>query len=99
MIFRNKTKFTINSTYIFRETENVIVSPSGSLLRFKSPVLDFSLLDSSLHLEDRPVPLESVRATVRNKPSVDKGAGEREETGSPPPPTFRPYSALRPLAE
>lgn len=86
MIFRNKNKFTISLTYIFRETENVIVSPSGSLLRFKSPVLDFSLLDSSLHLEDRPVPLESVRATVRNKPSVDKGAGEREEAGSPPPP-------------
>ena len=73
-------------TINFGETESVIVSPSGSLLRFKSPVLDLSLLDSSLHLEDRPgnesisgrraviilfpaVPLESVRATVRNKPS------------------------------
>ena len=81
---KRENKFTININ--FRETENVIVSPSGSLLRFKSPVLDFSLLDTSLHLEDRPVPLESVRPTVRNKQSSDKGAGEREEAGSPPPP-------------
>ena len=49
-------------------------------------MLDFSLLDSSLHLEDRPVPLESVRRTVRNKPSAGPGAGEREEAASPPPP-------------
>ena len=32
------------------------------------------------------MPLESVRRTVRNKPSAGAGAGEREEAGSPPPP-------------
>ena len=74
----------------FRESEAVIVSPSGSLLRFKSSILEFSLLDSSLHLEDRPVPLESLRRTVRNKQQAGGGGGGggEEEPGSPaaPPP-------------
>ena len=52
---------------IFRETENVIVSPSGSLLRLKSAILEFSLLDTSLHLDERSVPLQNLRRTVRNK--------------------------------
>ena len=67
----------------FRESEAVIVSPSGSLLRFKSSILEFSLLDSSLHLEDRPVPLESLRRTVRNMQQPGGGGGGEEEPGSP----------------
>ena len=36
-----------------RERESVIVSPSGSLLRLKSPILEFCLLDSSFALAER----------------------------------------------
>ena len=40
-------------------------------------------MDSSLHLEDRPVPLESLRRTVRNKQQPGGGGGGEEEPGSP----------------
>ena len=36
-----------------RESESVIVSPSGSLLRLKSSILEFCLLDSSFALAER----------------------------------------------
>ena len=36
-----------------RETESVVVSPSGSLLRLKSTILEFCLLDSSFALAER----------------------------------------------
>ena len=48
----------------------MIVSPSGSLLRLKSSILEFSLLDSSLHFQDRAVPLENLRPTVRKREEV-----------------------------
>ena len=70
----------------FRETESVIVSPSSSLLRSKSAILEFSLLDTSLHLEERPVPLENVRKTVRNKQNQGELANNSSDPGSPPPP-------------
>jgi len=69
-----------------RETESVIVSPSSSLLRSKSAILEFSLLDTSLHLEERPVPLENVRKTVRNKQNQGELANNSSDPGSPPPP-------------
>ena len=64
----------------------MIVSPSGSLLRLKSSILEFSLLDSSLHFQDRAVPLENLRATVRKREeiagSTDGGPGD---LGTAPP--------------
>jgi len=63
-----------------REVGNVVVSPSGSLLRLKSPILEFSFLDASLSLEERKVPLENLRSTVRNKTSVDQD----QDTNSSP---------------
>ena len=40
-----------------RESESVVVSPSGSLLRLKSTILEFCLLDSSFALAERWRPL------------------------------------------
>lgn len=48
-----------------RETEAVIVSPSNSLLRLRTAVLELGLLDSSLSLADRLEPLQGVRLTSR----------------------------------
>ena len=56
----------------------MIVSPSGSLLRLKSSILEFSLLDSSLHFQDRAVPLENLRATVRKR---EEPSASSETTG------------------
>ena len=56
----------------------MIVSPSGSLLRLKSSILEFSLLDSSLHFQDRAVPLENLRATVRKR---EEPSASTETTG------------------
>lgn len=66
-----------------RESENVIVSPSGSLLRLRSAVLEFTILDSSLHLDERPEPLENIKATIRNKQNCPTGS---QEAVSPPTP-------------
>lgn len=66
--------------FVLREVGNVVVSPSGSLLRLKSPILEFSFLDASLSLEERKVPLENLRSTVRNKTSVDQD----QDTNSSP---------------
>lgn len=63
----------------------MVVSPSGSLLRLKSRILEFSFLDSSLHLEDRSVPLEGLRATVRNK-----NLGSETPGGDPGSPAAMP---------
>lgn len=63
-----------------RMSDSVVVSPSGSLLRLRSPVLALSLLDSSLHLEERDTPLQSVEPTVRNKNS---SGGEAEQGTGP----------------
>ena len=67
----------------------MIVSPSGSLLRLKSSILEFSLLDSSLHFQDRAVPLENLRATVRKREEVpgstDGGLGGDLGTAPPAP--------------
>ena len=43
----------------------MIVSPSGSLLRLRSPVLAFGLLDASLALQAGGEPLHGVRQTCR----------------------------------
>ena len=61
-------------------SDSVVVSPSGSLLRLRSPVLALSLLDSSLHLEERDTPLQSGEPTVRNKNS---SGGEAEQGTGP----------------
>ena len=71
-------------TFIFiRETENVIVSPSGSLLRLRSAVLEFTILDASLHLDERPEPLENIKSTIRNKQNLPTGS---QEAVCPPTP-------------
>ena len=66
----------------------MIVSPSGSLLRLKSSILEFSLLDSSLHFQDRAVPLENLRATVRKgedlPASTETTGGELGAAGPAP---------------
>ena len=62
----------------------MIVSPSGSLLRLRSAVLEFSLLDSSLHLDERPEPLENMKATIRNK-QQNSTTGSQEATTPPTP--------------
>jgi len=67
-----------------RESDNVIVSPSGFLLRLKSAILEFSLLDTSLHLEERSVPLENLRKTVRSKQNVSESS--QTEPGASPAP-------------
>ena len=54
-----------NANFVCRETEAVIVSPSCSLLRMKSPILELGLLDSSCPLQDRSEPLQGVRQTCR----------------------------------
>ena len=68
----------------------MIVSPSGSLLRLKSSILEFSLLDSSLHFQDRAVPLENLRATVRKGEempgSAESPGGDLGAVPAPPPP-------------
>ena len=61
----------------------MIVSPSGSLLRLRSAVLEFTILDSSLHLDERPEPLENIKATIRNKQNCPTGS---QEAVSPPIP-------------
>jgi syntaxin-binding protein 5 len=66
-----------------RETENVIVSPSGSLLRLRSAVLEFTLLDSSLHLDEREEPLENIRTTIRNKQNLQTGSQEAASPAMP----------------
>jgi len=43
----------------------VIVSPSCSLLKLRSTVLEVGLLDSSTSFADRPIPLQGVQATCR----------------------------------
>ena len=43
----------IISRTTLRESESVVVSPSGSLLRLKSTILEFCLLDSSFALAER----------------------------------------------
>jgi len=48
-----------------RDSEAVIVSPSCSLLKLRSTVLEVGLLDSSTSLADRPIPLQGVQATCR----------------------------------
>ena len=63
----------------------MIVSPSGSLLRLRSAVLELALLDSSLHLDERPEPLENVKPTTRNKQNAVTSSGS-QEAGSPPTP-------------
>ena len=66
----------------------MIVSPSGSLLRLKSSILEFSLLDSSLHFQDRAVPLENLRATVRKReelPASTETTGGDLGAASPAP--------------
>jgi len=69
-----------------RESGNVIVSPSGSLLRLKSSILEFSLLDCSLHFQDRAVPLENLRRTVLKKDSQDLATSETAGDSGPAPP-------------
>ena len=69
-----------------RESENVIVSPSGSLLRLKSPILEFSLLDCSLHFQDRAVPLENLRRTNLKRDPAEMTADTAGEAGSGGPP-------------
>ena len=67
----------------------MIVSPSGSLLRLKSSILEFSLLDSSLHFQDRAVPLENLRQTVRKReelPGSSESPGELGGAGGAAPP-------------
>ena len=61
----------------------MIVSPSGSLLRLRSAVLEFTLLDSSLHLDERQEPLENIKTTIRNKQNLPTGS---QEAGSPAAP-------------
>ena len=63
----------------------MIVSPSGSLLRLKSSILEFSLLDSSLHFQDRAVPLENLRFTVRKRDEVTSSAETGGDPGTGPP--------------
>jgi len=65
-----------------RERESVIVSPSGSLLRLKSPILEFCLLDSSFALAERP-DLESVKATSRNVSGRVVGSQDGSEVAAP----------------
>ena len=60
------------------------MSPSGSLLRLKSRIVEFSFLDSSLHLDERTVPLEGLRATVRNKNLETPGATDPSSPSSMP---------------
>ena len=64
----------------------MIVSPSGSLLRLKSSILEFSLLDCSLHFQDRAVPLENLRRTVLKKDSQDLATSETAGDSGPAPP-------------
>lgn len=65
-----------------RESESVIVSPSGSLLRLKSSILEFCLLDSSFALAERP-DLESVKATSRNVSGRVVGSQDGSEMAAP----------------
>ena len=51
--------------YYSREKEPVIVSPSCSLLKLRSAVLEIGLLDSSFSLMDRPDPPQGIRHTSR----------------------------------
>lgn len=74
----------IDINFYCRESDNVIVSPSGFLLRLKSAILEFSLLDTSLHLEERSVPLENLRKTVRSKQNVSESS--QTEPGASPAP-------------
>ena len=64
----------------------MIVSPSGSLLRLKSPILEFSLLDCSLHFQDRAVPLENLRRTNLKRDPAEMTADTAGEAGSGGPP-------------
>ncbi|XP_023338537.1 syntaxin-binding protein 5 [Eurytemora carolleeae] len=48
-----------------RESDPVIVSPSCSLLKLRSAVLEMGLLDSSFSLMDRPDPPQGIRHTSR----------------------------------
>jgi len=66
-----------------RESESVIVSPSGSLLRLKSSILEFCLLDSSFALAERP-DLESVKATSRNVSGRVVGSQDGNEMAAAP---------------
>jgi len=74
----------IPETEELREAENVIVSPSGSLLRLKSAVLEFSILDSSLHLDERPEPLENMKETIRNKQATLTTGSQEASTPTTP---------------
>ena len=67
----------------------MIVSPSGSLLRLRAPVLAFGLLDASYALmADRPDPLAGVRPTCRagqpGPPLVGGGTNNNNNSGSAP---------------
>jgi hypothetical protein len=67
----------------------VIVSPSGSLLRLRAPVLAFGLLDASFALmADRPDPLAGVRPTCRagqpGLPLTGGGTNNNNNSGSAP---------------
>ena len=67
MSANKNTFFTYSLTLClcFRDSEAVIVSPSCSLLKLRSTVLEVGLLDSSTSLADRPIPLQGVQATCR----------------------------------
>lgn len=60
----------------------MIVSPSGSLFRLKSAVLEFGLLDSSFGLTDGRQ-LENVRQTNRNVASRLTGSQDLTEPAAP----------------
>ncbi len=64
----------------------MIVSPSGSLLRLRAPVLAFGLLDASFALmADRPDPLAGVRPTCRAGqpgPPLTGGGGTNNNNNS-----------------
>ena len=69
---------------LFRDSDAVIVSPSCSLLKLRSSVLEMGLLDSSLSLlADRPVPLQGVQATCRASQQA-VGGGVTPTTPLPP---------------
>ena len=69
-----------------RENEAVIVSPSCSLLKLRSAILEIGLLDSSLYLSERSPPMQGVRQTSRaGQGSASAASGGSGGTGTNTP--------------